>query len=753
MSALSSGMIIPAGHYFSTVLPDLDFETYSEAGYFFDEKKNKWVSMGSGNKNGLAAVGSMNYSLHPSTEILCMAYNLKNGEGKKLWTPSMPPPLDLLEYVAKGGLIEAHNSGFEHHIWNNILVKRFGFPELKHTQQRCSMAKARAYALPGKLEKGAIALNLEQQKDTEGKRLIKKFCQPRQPTKNDNRRRIRPEEDPEDFKKLCDYCLQDIETESDLSQHIPDLQPDELEFWLNTQRSNYAGVGIKKAEVESCIAILEQAYTKYNAELFYITGGEITEASKVQQLTAWVNKYVRKTVKKLDDEAISALLKEPIPPQVKRALEIRQLIGSAGVKKIYAMRNLATPEERLCDLFVYHGARTGRDTGADVQPQNLVKAGVDIQWCSICEKPFGHHHEENCPFCGGSLALFGEKRNEGKWSWEAVDHALEVIATESLDFVEYIFDNPVLTISGCIRGLLQPSKGFDYICSDYSAIEAVVAATLAGEEWRIKTFKEKKDIYLQSASEITGTPYEEYLRYHKETGSKHPDRQNIGKVAELALGYGGWINAWRQFDDTDNFSDDAVKQNILDWRKASPTIVEMWGGQPNYRRAEFFGLEGMAILSVMNSGKAYSYRGITYQVLNDVMYCFLPSGRALTYHQPRVAPSLYREGQLELSFMGWNSNPAMGAIGWVRIKTFGGRLFENVVQAVSRDIMRDATNRLERHGYPIVLRVHDELVAEVPEGFGTIEEFERLMGEMPSWAQGWAVRASGGWRGKRYRKD
>ena len=753
MSTYLRGHQLLVGIGYATIYADIDFETYSEAGYYFSIDR-KWKSTGTAQKAGLAAVGAMNYSLHPSTEVLCMAYDLKDGTGRKLWSPFLHSslPMDLIEFVQNGGILEAHNSGFEHHIWNNVLHVRFGWPKLDHTQQRCSMAKARAYSLPGALGKAAKALHLSEQKDTEGTRLIRKFCKPRNPTKKDLRTRILPQDDPEDFKKLCDYCLQDIATESELSQHIPDLQPDELEFWLNTQKSNYKGVGIRMSEVNACISILETAYPRYNQELLQVTLGVVPEASKVTQIIEWCRTQgVHLT--DLDDDTINLVLEREVPYQVRRALEIRQLISSAAVKKVYAIRRTATPKERVCDLFTFHGARTGRDTSVDVQLQNLTKAGPKIQWCTCCEKPFGMHHTDTCPMCGASVPLFAEKRNNGAWSWEAVDPALEVIASESLDLVEHIFGDALLTISGCVRGLFVSANGNDFIASDYSAIEAVVAATLSGEQWRIDLFHGHGKIYEESASRITGVPFEEMMDYKRRTGDHHPDRNKFGKFAELACGFGGWVGAWKGFGADKYLTDEEMITAIKAWRKASPAIVEMWGGQPNWRRNEFYGLEGMAILAVSNPGQIYSYRDISYGVKDDVLYCRLPSGRTLTYHEPRVTPSSRRQGTLELSFMGWNSNAKMGPKGWVRLSTFGGRLFENVVQAVSRDIMRDATNRLERHGYSILLRVHDELVAEVPEGWGSIEEFEQLMGELPEWAKGWPVRAAGGWRGKRYRKD
>ena len=296
-----------------------------------------------------------------------------------------------------------------------------------------------------------------------------------------------------------------------------------------------------------------------------------------------------------------------------------------------------------------------------------------------------------------------------------------------------------------------------------------------------------------SASKITGKSVEEYEAYNLQYGEHHPDRQKIGKVDELGLGFGGWLGAWRQFDDSDTFTDREVKNHILAWRGASPAIVEMWGGQwrgepcfekiipmhavyskngkPFLGYAELYGVEGMAIYAIQNPGVVFDFRGIKFQVRTvdvvtetdlgykanrtDALVITLLSGRELTYHEPRLTPST-REwacpGEVSITYSTWNSNPKYGMMGWVRMSTFGGRLTENIVQATAHDIQRYSIRLLMMNGYPVVLHVYDENVAEIPIGFGSIAQFEKIMQIMPPWAKGWPVRAAGGWRGHRYRK-
>lgn len=298
------------------------------------------------------------------------------------------------------------------------------------------------------------------------------------------------------------------------------------------------------------------------------------------------------------------------------------------------------------------------------------------------------------------------------------------------------------------------------VSSDFTAIEAVVIAALAGEEWRLEVFRKKTDIYLESISRSTGTPVEEMVEFKKRNGMHHPFRQS-GKVTELALGFGGWIGAMKAMyaqlgiDLTRN--DDQLKSDIIAWRDASPAVVHLWGGQQrNFgRTVDYFGMEGASVRAMMSPGQRQfverldgTQTGLSYLYQGTVLYLTLPSGRHIAYQNPKLTQTGTWRG-FRLTFEGWNSNAKKGAAGWLTMDLYGGLNAENATQAVARDIQRHAINNLEANGYPVVLHVYDEDVAECNLD---VEGLEAIMGTMPDWAAGWPISAAGGWKGSRYRK-
>ena len=740
----------------------MDFETKSLAGHCFDPPLNKWAAVpgAAGGRKGLQIVGAAAYAEHPSTDILTLSYKLPVFNRPKRWRPGQPLPLDLFEYLAAGGIVESHNAMFERLIWENVAVRKYGFPRLDPRLQSCSMATARVRSYPGGLGDLGKVLRLDLQKDAEGKRLLNRYSVPRNPTKKDPRLWIDRDDPGEeaDAEKLDGYCDTDVLAEEGASDAMPPMSPEEREFWLIDQEINHRGLGVDRAAVRDCIAVLEQALVRYGDEFRRITGG--LNPTQTQAIRGWL---AAKSVytDSLDEEHVTGLLeRKDLSGDVRRVLEIKALIGSASVKKLYAMDNMASADDRLRNLIVHHGARTGRPTGEGAQPLNMPRSGSKLATCGGCGQPFGSHNDA-CPWCAEPVT--GPPKL--KWKPDMIDAVLSVMKYRNLDLVEFYFGDAVPLIIGCLRGLFVAGPGNVFIASDYTAIEAVVIAMLAGEQWRIDAFRARKDIYLVSAAKITGRTELDYELYKIQYGEDHPDRQKIGKVAELALGFGGWINAWRQFDKTDNFSDEEVKNNILSWRDASPNIKELWGGQWRGSKwsghAERYGVEGAAVNAVQYPGTAFFAAGVRFQVerlpSGPALILTLPSGRPLTYHEPRLDPST-REfdspGTLSLTYMTWNSNPKYGPLGWVRMSTFGGRLTENIVQAIAHDLLRFAIVNLRAAGFHTVLHVYDEIVVEVPEDTPdwALAEVERMMSLVPAWAAGWPVAAKGGWRGRRFRK-
>ena len=680
---LRSGTRLVAGMGHSSVIADIDFETYSEAGYIWCDYTHKYKAPPNAMKKGLPTIGAARYSEHESTEVLSCAYDLKDGLGKRLWIPGQPRPQDLIDHIQQEGLLEAWNVSFERWIWENVCIPRYGWPYVKMHQWRDAAAKAVAHALPKSLDPCGQVMDIKHKKDKDGWRLLTKFSMPRNPTKSDPRRRILLSSDPVDAQNLYNYNLRDIEAEAELSGLIPDLIPSELEFWQCDQAINHRGVMLDLPMINAAIAVIEQAYKKYNARIKEITGGAVSKASELQKIRAWLETQGY-SVPVLDAEKVTELLTIlELPPEVYEVLSIRERIGSAAVKKLYAMANTITKSGRVHDLFIYHAARTGRAAGGGVQPQNMPNSGPMVYLCSSCNSHTSI--QDSCPVCG----RIRQSTIPLEWNAAVVDDAFKSIATGNLDCVEYHWGDALSVISGCLRGMFIAAPGKDFICSDYSAIEAVVLAEISGEDWRREVFHTHGKIYEMSASKITGIPFEDYIKHKQETGQHHPTRKTIGKVAELASGYGGWIGAWKAFGADEFFSEEEIKQAVLAWRKASPAIVEFWGGQQRGWFPEMFGIEGAAIQAVMYPGTEFEYRGFKWVFRSKVLYCQLLSGRYLTYHKPRLIPSERKKDTLSLSYEGWNSNPQFGAPGWIRIETYGGKLAENCI-AVGTEVLTNS---------------------------------------------------------------
>jgi DNA polymerase len=707
---------------------EFDFEIYSEAGYVYTD--GKWESISKSPPHGLRAVGASVYTEHPSARVLSLAYDLDDGIGARLWIPGCPDPTDLFDHISEGKILEAWNCSFEWYVWENICRARMGWPALPAEQLRCAMASARAFGLPGNLSDAAKVIKADVQKIGDGTRLLKKFSKPRSPTQNDPRMSLDPLFDMEDGPKLYEYNIRDIEAERSVSAKCPPMPHSELDLWLVDQQINYRGVHIDRETLKAAIKIVDYEMKDKTAELCGLTGLQVRNPGEIAKMQKWIRSRGHK-IASLDAESLENVLeRKDLQPDVRRVLEIRKSLGSASVKKLYSIERRISADGRLRDLFAFCGAdRTGRFSGRGPQPQNLPSGGPDVKQCKSCGAFFD---KESCP-CGAT----GSRPAE--WGPEPVELAIKLIRDGHKELRKYYRD-PVSAVSGCLRALFCAGPGKDLICSDYSAIEAVVLAALSGEQWRLEVFHSHGMIYETSASKITGVPFEKFVEHKKRTGQHHPLRKKIGKIAELASGYQGGIGAWRKFGADKHFDGDAeIQEAVKAWRSESPKIVEFWHG-----------CEDAARKAIQHPKKDYYFRGLRFVVVTDVLVIQLLSGRTLKYHSPQLHTEITPWGKqvLKITYMGKSLQGS-----WLRLDTYGGKLVENIVQATARDILTHAMVKLERAGYLIVLHVHDEIVSEVPAGAGSITEFKSIMGDLPDWCKDWPIKAAGGWRGQRYRKD
>lgn len=726
---------------------ELDFETFSEAGYA-PKEGGGWQRLAGAQKYGISAVGAAVYAQHPSTEILSLAYSIDR-ETEELWVPGMPMPHRLFDALHTEDEIEAWNVSFECWIWRYVAVSKLKWPWLPLHKLRCAMARSRAYSLPGALAKAGEVLRLPIQKDKAGEALLSFFSAPRQPTKANGLLRNYPSQYPQKAQELYSYNKQDVRAERAAVDCTPRLIDSELAWWQVEQACNRRGVHVDMPLVRGALAIQQRIQSNACEELSDLTEGAVRAPTEIAKLSAWLRHSRGIHTDSLDEDAVDRLLGlEGLDAITKRVLQVRSEAGSASVRKYASIERQVAMGDRLHDLFNYHGAHTGRETAADVQPQNLPNAGPDVAACTACRRHYGAL-KPICPWCGSANA-----GHVVEWSAAAATDAILVVSEGSLDVCLRYFDAATPILSSCLRGVFKATPGYIMMGSDFSAIEGVGAAMLTGEVWRIDVFRTHGKIYEMGASKAFSVSLEDMLEYARVNGRHHPLRKK-GKIGELAGGYGGGKGAWINFGAEG--TEDEIQEMVNAWRAASPQFPLTWYAMHG-AFVEAMQTPNTPIFPAKKdrSGTIQGYIpdvSMTYFPLHDVLRLRLPSGRCMTYHRPRLETEEY--GRPGLSFEGWNTNPKMGPIGWVRKRTFGGRLFENLVQAACRDLLTHAAVNAYHAGYELCLHVHDELCVEVLEDEAdvlNVPVLESIMMDMPGWAREWPVRAAGGWSGPRYQK-
>lgn len=674
----------------------------------------------------------------PSTALWLGAYAFSDAPEPRLWHPGEPCPPEIVDHVRSGFPVWGWNVHFERLAWHKLLGPVHGWPVPELRQYRCSMALAYASNLPGKLERAAPALNLDVLKDAAGARLMLKMARPRRPRKGEDPQGLYWWGSPDEIRRLGEYCQQDVRAEMACHDRLIGLRPQEQELWFLDAEINDLGVCIDLDLCRAADRIVDEYVERLNRELAVLTDWAVTGVSSTNDLRAWLNQEGCLVDSVAKDVLADVLTRDDLSPKVRRALEIRQEGAKSSTAKLSAMLARRQADGRMRGNLQYWGAGTGRWAGRGAQLQNLPR------------QPDGFDQ----------------------------DAAISVLMHGSSMLVEAIFDEaPTELVSQCLRGAIRAQGDARLMAADFSMIEARVNPWLAGQGKTLDAFRaydegKGPDIYKVQAAGIYGVPVEQIEK---------DLRRQVGKVAVLALGFGGGPAAFIAMGK--NYKLDILTVEDVVWASATPDLIkraedgwEQWGkGSGIAQRRWMIGeliklawrrdndgivqfwkdLEGAAIDAVQRPGEVTRAGMIRYRKVGSSLFCQLPSGRALTYPYARIemkeTPWEDSHGRLiKKPTLVYKAVDSVRNL-WREHDFYGGLGCENVVQAVARDVMAEAMLRVHKAGYPVILTVHDEVVCEVPNGRGDLDEFEHLMTQLPAWADGLPVAAEA-WEGPRYKK-
>ena len=625
----------------------------------------------------LIRCGVYKYADSPNFEMLLFAYAVDDGDvhiidiagGEEL-------PEKIIQAIKSDTVVKtAYNAQFE-----RVCLSRYlKLPEGEYLNPQswyCTAVQAAELALPLSLADVGSVLGLERQKMTEGKELIKYFCVPCKPTKsNGNRTRNRPCHDINKWETFKKYCMRDVDVERQIADKLKmyPISDEEHRLYVLDQIINDRGVLVDSELAEQAVK-LNSIQTAVAVEQAYMITG-LENPNSVTQLKQWlkekgveIESLSKKSVKSLADERDG---------DVSEMLKLRLLMAKTSVKKYEAVIRSVCSDNRVHGMMRFCGAnRTGRWSGNILQPQNL---------------PQNHLPD---------LTL-----------------ARDIVKDGDFEMLDMMFGNVPNVLSELIRTVLIPKPNHRFIVADFSAIEARVLAWIAGEQWRIDTFKNGGDIYCASASKMFKVPVEKH-------GVNGELRQK-GKISELACGYGGSVGALKNMGAVEmGVQENELQGLINDWRNANPHIVRFW-----YE-------VGNAAMKAIKEKTTVPLGKLVFAYERGILFIRLPSGRRLSYIKPRIGTN--RFGGDSITYMGINS-----AKKWDRLETFGGKLTENIVQGTARDLLANALINAANAGYDTVFHVHDEIICEVPNGYGSVDELCKLMCIKPEWADGLPLNADG----------
>ena len=618
----------------------------------------------------LSKCGVYKYSSSPNFEILLFGYSVDGGDVRVVdLCQGEEIPADILAALSDESVTKwAFNAMFERVCLSNYLGEW-----LEPESWKCSMVWSATLGLPLSLENVGAVLGLEKQKLSEGKDLIRYFCVPCKPTKtNGGRTRNLPEHDMEKWGRFKAYNLRDVEAEMQIQQRLSKFPVPEFvweEYWQD-QEINDRGIGVDMEMVRNAIAMDGRSKAELSAAMKELT--ELENPNSVQQMKGWLAENGVET-DSLDKKAVAGLMEDAQEP-LKTVLTLRQQLARSSVKKYQAMENAVCADSRAHGMFQFYGAnRTGRFSGRIIQLQNLPQNHIP------------------------DLA-----------------QARGLVKAGDFDALSILYEDIPDTLSQLIRTAFVPQDGRKFIVADFSAIEARVIAWIAGERWRLRVFEGGGDIYCASASQMFHVPVEKH-------GVNGHLRQK-GKIAELALGYGGSVGALKSMGALEmGLAEEELQPLVSAWRDSNPNITEFWWAVDR------------AVKECIKKRMLTETHGIRFSYESGMLFITLFSGRRLAYVKPRIGENQF--GGESVTYMGVG-----GTKKWERLESYGPKFVENIVQAVSRDILCYAMRTLRNCS--IVAHVHDEIIIEADRRMSLPAVCEQ-MGRTPSWAKGLLLRADG----------
>jgi DNA polymerase len=648
---------------------------------------------------GPKGVGSCRYAEHPSTEILCAAYAIGD-EPVQLWVPGNRPPQRLFDHVAACGQVHAWNVEMEIPVWHEIAVPELGWPIIPFVQWRDTQAVAAMYALPLKLGECGAALGLEIQKDKRGEHLIHKLCKPRRPSKNNPATRWTPRNAPVDFYDFYQYCIQDVEAERAIHHALPTqrLPHYELEIWRSTVGMNLRGWPVDATTIERVLKLLDEHGVRALGELRDLTAGEVTTGKQVEKIKDWLRARDVDLPDLTKETVVLALADPLLSKECRRMLELRQILSKASTSKYQKILTMLCDDGTVKNLLQYHGALTGRDAGRGIQIQNFPRAAVS-------------------------------KTAEG------VEEVVETVNRRGLDDLEHQYGSFTATASKLLRSVLTSRPGHDLVAADFSSIENRMTVWYADCKYGIDLFEKGLDEYRLFAQKFHHFRTGEEIGYDEVTTEARQRAKPSVLGCCFGLGKIGLVNQAANYGEV--FSEEFAESVVNYYRGLYREVPETW-----------YDLDAAARYTV-ETGEPMSVRRLAFEVEDDFLYMILASGRRIAYYKPKVEMQKTPWGALKptVTHMGRDSKTSQ----WVRMKIIPGRYLENAVQATARDIMMHGARNVEAAGYIPVGRVHDEVISEVPEGQGHLDDYIARMVDVPRWVKGIPITAEG-WRGKRFRK-